>query len=109
MDRARTNVVELRGHARVPVSALATVFWDEVSKGIHYSAGRCLNVSESGMGLQLGEPVARGSHIYILVENKGFAAFATVRHCSLNGAVGVELREGSPSPVEVLAGRRLSG
>jgi hypothetical protein len=106
MYSARGNVIELRGHERIPVSALATVFWDEVSTGIHYSAGRCLNVSESGMGLQLSEPVARGSHIYVLVENKGFAAFATVRHCSLTGAIGVELREGSPSPVEALVGGR---
>jgi len=84
------------------------VYWDELSTGIRYAAGRCLNVSESGMGLQLSEPVARGTYIYVLVETKDFAAFATVRHCSPTGTIGVELREGSPSPVDVLAGPRLS-
>lgn len=106
MERSRAPAAEHRAQQRMPVSALATVFWDELNTGIHYAAGRCLNVSESGMALQLSEPVARGSHIYVLVETKDFAAFATVRHCSLTGTIGVELREGSPSPVQALAGRR---
>ena len=102
----RENMPELRNHPRTRVLELTTVFWDRLSDGAQYTAGRCTDVSEFGMRLELAEVIPRGTHLYVMVENRGFAAFATVRHCSMTGAIGVELREGSASPVEMLARRK---
>ena len=87
----KPNFAELRRQLRLRKKTRAAVYWDS-GHGIEFTHGECLDVSESGLRLQLMARIPRGSYVHVSLDALEFGAFGTVRHSDQRGTIGVELR-----------------
>ncbi|HEY7680954.1 MAG TPA: PilZ domain-containing protein [Terriglobia bacterium] len=109
MREKKNATTSRRTHARIPVQARVQVFWDESGTGMRTASGRCVDVSESGVRLELSEVVPNNTPILMRLEDPDAVVYGVVRHSSLNGAVGVELRTDTPIPSLVKKARAFKG
>ncbi len=98
---AKKNLPELRRQLRKQKKARAIVYWDSGERGILSTWGECLDISESGMRLQLGESFPRGSYVHVSVGALDFGAFGIVRHSDTRGIIGVEFRPETVEPEQL--------
>ena len=97
MNPKRT-LPELRRQIRQVKKARASLYWDDGHSGPQFTHGDCLNISESGMRLQLQRRVPSGSAVHVRLDTLGFAAFGVVKHSDERGIIGIELRHESIEP-----------
>ena len=102
MEVPMTSHKELRECPRIPVGFHATASWEDRQSRRRSSAGTCINISESGLGLQLRDAVPGNSRIRVQVPSLPLFGTGKVRHCErLAGEyrIGIELSASLPAPL----------
>lgn len=84
---------DARRHRRIPYIGPVMVSWDERGE-TRYARGKCIDVSEGGLRLELPVAVPPGTGISLRAERMSISGSARVRHMTRYGGkylVGVEL------------------
>lgn len=95
------NRCETRRYERVPSGAIVKLRWHGPSGEAHFARGKILNSSETGVCVELVEPIKPLSYVTLdapELQRAEWAAGGAVRHCTQKGpkyVVGVELNTGS--------------
>src|SRR6266513_4815131 len=95
---------EARRHPRIYYSGLVFVCWQTFEGERNHVLGRCLDVSEQGLGLALYKRIPVGSFVKVRAYSLNLDCSAIVRHSAMQAGryvLGLELSE-SVSP-EILA------
>jgi len=85
-----------RLHERTTCAVHVFVAWTDEHGVDRYVKGKCVEISETGVRLELQQPIPYLSYVTLRLEGAGLAASARVRHVSrrgLSAVVGLELRE----------------
>lgn len=72
----------LRRHHRISIPGPVRVGWLETGGEQKYVVGRCLDVSESGMRIEVPEPIPRGVYVTIRADAISLVGNASVRSTS---------------------------
>jgi len=85
---------DLRRKARIACNHNVTVVWRDSSGYEKYATTKAMDVSETGMCMQLPEPLPQMQSLLLRASKLGLCGNASVRHCMrINGnnyAVGVQ-------------------
>lgn len=87
---------DARRSARQPVHARVSVTWDDGQGHAVTTRGRVRDLSGAGMGIDVMDPIPRGSLVSLRVQPMGWNRGGLVRHCTRTGArylVGIEASE----------------
>ncbi|MCU1339604.1 MAG: hypothetical protein JWO19_5185 [Bryobacterales bacterium] len=87
---------ESRRHPRVQYAGLVFISWKTFQGERNYALGKCLDVSELGVGLELSIRIPVGSFVRIRAYGLNLDGSATVRHIRRRDGryfVGLELSE----------------
>ena len=79
----------VQAHPRRPMSGPVEVSWKYSPSLEWHSHGRCLDVSEGGLKMELPDPIDVFERIKFRAEHADLAGTASVRHCSRVGAIYV--------------------
>jgi hypothetical protein len=88
---------ELRRHAREEASSPIQLVWKDRNGADRYVNGRSLNVSPSGMRIEIPEPIDKGTYVTMQCAALGLHGTASVRCCTRKGmkyVVGLEFSGG---------------
>src|SRR5437016_1885852 len=91
---------ETRRHERTPAGSLVKLRWQGSAGEAHFARARVLNWSESGVCVELTEPIQLPCYVTLDAPDlyhADWAAGGAVRHCTSKGAkydVGIELTSG---------------
>jgi hypothetical protein len=91
---------ETRRHQRIPAGSLVKLRWLGAAGESHFARAKVLNWSESGVCIELAEPIQLRCYVTLdapELHHADWAAGGAVRHCTNKGAkylVGVELAAG---------------
>jgi hypothetical protein len=94
---------EDRRHPRIYYSGLVFIAWQTFQGERNHVLGRCLDVSEQGVGLALYKRIPVGSFVKVRAYSLNVDCSAIVRHCAMRAGrytLGLELSE--PISQEVL-------
>jgi PilZ domain len=97
VDDKLDNKGDLRRHNRTPVAALVELNWTDGRGMEKFITGQIIDVSESGMRIQLREPLARQTYVTLRADHIGLHGRASVRTCAKQGTkyvVGLEFAGG---------------
>ncbi len=86
---------DTRRHARVPYVGPVAISWTERGEA-RYARGRSINVSASGLRLELPVSVPAGTEIVLRAERINISGSARVRHVTRYGGkflIGIELSD----------------
>ena len=89
---------ELRRNGRLPSGSTLKLRWQGRAGEAHFARGKILNRSETGLCLELSEPIQQSSYVTLSAPDLSAADWAiggSVRYCSNKGAkyiVGLELK-----------------
>jgi PilZ domain len=92
-----SNKGDLRRHARADKSAPVQVIWKDRQGVDRFINGRIINVSESGVRVELAEPLEKQIYVTLQCVSLGLHGSASVRSCTRKGVryvVGLELSGG---------------
>jgi hypothetical protein len=84
-----------RRFRRIPQVRPVRIGWEEQGEQ-RFAIGRCLDLSEVGMRIEIAQPVTRGARIMIAAEHIKFSGSASVRHVIRLGSrymLGAELTQ----------------
>lgn len=84
---------DIRRHRRVPLPGVVRVSWQDSGGNPRFANGRCIDLSASGMRLEMPEPVPLRSYVSVSAPKLGIVSNASVRHCARSGGkcvVGLE-------------------
>ena len=93
-----------RQHHRMQYFGPAHIFWDDEQGITRFAHAKCVNVSEGGLRIEVGEPIPVRSQISLRADRIGFSGSATVRNIAWRGCkyvLGVNLSQ--IQPTEALA------
>jgi hypothetical protein len=88
---------ELRRHARAEKSSPVQIAWKDRSGVDKYVMGRSLDISASGMRVEIPEPIDKQTYITLQCVALGLHGSASVRTCSRKGmkyVLGLEFSAG---------------
>ncbi len=87
MQRGRINInsMSLRAHVRYPLKARVVVSWEDDRGIARLSHGKCVDISERGVGLLIDDPIPERNYV-------SFEIRAIKLHCS--GSVRFARRRG---------------
>ncbi|WP_321473289.1 PilZ domain-containing protein [uncultured Paludibaculum sp.] len=88
---------EERRHTRHPLPGKVKVHWRTVDGHSFHAPAKCLNISRSGIRLEIERPIVVGTMVHVESPQFRIAGVAYVRHCVSKGArcvVGVEFGGG---------------
>jgi hypothetical protein len=88
---------ELRRHARSAKSAPVQVAWKDRQGADNVIRGTIIDVSESGIRIELPEPLEKQTYVTLQSTSLGLHGSASVRTCTRKGVkyvVGLELSAG---------------
>jgi hypothetical protein len=88
-----TTEKNIRRHRRIPYTGPIRVSWDERGEP-RFAMGKCVDISEDGLRIEVPKPVPRGASIHLAAERIKLAGAATVKHSARRGAMyllGLEL------------------
>jgi hypothetical protein len=98
-----------RRDERLSISGSVRLVWQDGNGLEKFVRGRCLDVSQSGLRMELPEPIPVRTYVTVKADQVGLAAFAAVRHCAPSRGkhiVGLEfsvpLRMSDPRAAELL-------
>ncbi len=92
-----THEGELRRHWRSTHSASASLVWSDRGGGDKYINGRTVNVSESGLRIEVPEPIEKQTYVTVQCLALGLHGRASVRTCARKGTkylLGLEFSAG---------------
>ncbi len=101
----------LRRHTRIEFPGIVRLSW-QVSGNVKFARGRCVDLSESGMRVEVPEAIEVRSYVTVSAEKIRLSANASVRHCVRNGGkfvVGLEFSTPLKSLAEMLEFLAASG
>lgn len=94
---AHISPSDLRRHQRQPTSGRITLSWTD-ARGINCVArGECLNISPTGISVELREMLAARTYVSLQCPPHGIRGSGSVRYCfrtKLNWTVGIEFSGG---------------
>jgi len=96
---------EDRRHTRIQYSGLVFVAWQTFHGDRNHVLGRCLDVSEQGLGLALYKRIPVGAFVKVRSYALNVDCSGIVRHCAMSAGryvLGLELSE--PVSQDVLEG-----
>ena len=96
-------MLEDRRHPRINYSGLVFICWQTFHGESNHVLGRCVDVSEHGLGLALHKRIPVGSFVKVRAYALNLDCSAIVRHCAMRAGrytLGLELSE--PLSQEVL-------
>ena len=82
-----------RRHRRIPYSGPIRVSWEDQGQP-RFAIGRCVDISEDGLRIEVHQPLKRGASIQLAAERIKLAGAATVKHSVQRGSrhlLGLEL------------------
>ena len=88
---------ELRRHVRAPKTSPVQIVWRDRQGDDKYVSGRIIDVSESGIRVEISEPLEKQTYVTLQSPGLGLHGRASVRTCSRKGtkyAVGLEFSAG---------------
>src|SRR5207245_5164870 len=77
---------EQRFHERLPVNYKFSIYSNNSEAGQRSAVARSINMSKSGALVEMAEPLAVGTVVYIKTAALGLLGSATVRHCTPKGS-----------------------
>ena len=72
---------DLRRHVRMSESGEVAMSWQDPQGHFRFSQGRCLEISRTGMRVEIPERVALRSYVNLKADCPRLACSASVRHC----------------------------
>lgn len=84
---------DIRRHPRVPFPGGIRLSWQDPTGNMSFALGRCIDLSASGMRLELPVAIPVRSYVTMKTDQGGIATNASVRHCARAGGkyiVGIE-------------------
>ena len=87
---------EGRRHSRIPYVGPIRISWDEPSGNPRFAMGKCIEVSESGMRVEISTSIPARSAVTLNAERIKLAGSATVKHVARHGSkfiLGLELSQ----------------
>jgi hypothetical protein len=100
---------ENRQHQRVPYLGSARISWDDEQGIARFAHAKCINVSEGGLRIEVGEPIPLRSQISLRADQIGIGGSATVRNIAWRGCkyiLGLNLSQ--TQATEILAAIRVA-
>lgn len=91
------NKGDLRRHPRTPVTAQVQLSWTDVRGTEKFITGRIVDISESGMRVEMREPLTKQTYVALRADQVGLQGRASVRSCVKQGpkhVVGLEFSGG---------------
>ena len=91
-----------RQHHRVPYSGPARISWEDEQGLIRFARAKCIDVSEGGLRIEVGEPIPVRSQISLRADRINFSGSATVRNTAWRGCkyiLGLNLNQSQPAEV----------
>jgi hypothetical protein len=88
---------DLRRHSRSAKSAPVTAVWKDRAGADKFGNGRALDISESGMRIEVSEPIEKQTYVTLQCVSLGLHGTASVRTCTRKGmkyVVGLEFSGG---------------
>ena len=92
-----SNEGELRRHKRAEKSSPVQIVWQDRSGADRFLNGRSLNVSASGMRVEISEPINKQTYVTVQCAALGLHGRASVRTCTRKGmkyTLGLEFSSG---------------
>jgi PilZ domain len=92
-----THEGDLRRHSRSEKSSPVQIIWKDRHGTDKYVQGRIINVSESGIRVEVSEPLEKQTYVTLQSPGLGLHGRASVRTCTRKGtkyAVGLEFSAG---------------
>lgn len=71
----------IRRHERVSFPGVVRLCWKDSIGNDKVASGRCIDMSVSGLRLEVPEALVERSYVSVKADSVGFAATASVRHC----------------------------
>jgi hypothetical protein len=102
-ERGAGHQPEQRRYSRFRYIGVIFLSWTEPD-GENYVMGRCLDISEGGLGVEVARRISVGTEVRVRADWITLDGAATVRHITQGGGVfqlGLELKR--PLPPEALA------
>ena len=84
-----------RRHSRIPFVGQAHLSWDD-STGPKFVNGKCLDISEGGLHIEITQAIPLGTRVMFNVEKLKLAGPAVVKHVTRRGGkydLGLELSQ----------------
>jgi hypothetical protein len=88
---------DLRRHTRSAKSAPVQIIWKDRKGDDAFMNGRIIDVSESGMRVEVGDPLEKQTYVTLQAVSLGLHGSASVRSCARKGMkylVGLEFSAG---------------
>jgi c-di-GMP-binding flagellar brake protein YcgR len=76
--------IQRRESKRIRNSQRIEISWEDAAGLKQHHQGRCRNISEGGLSIELPIPISVGTQIRFKVPNAKLRGMASVRHCSRN-------------------------
>ena len=93
---------DIRRHRRSPYSGPVRISWSDARGSFRYAQAKCIDISQSGLRIELPEPIAVRTQVLLRLERTNLAGAAWVKHVSRHGArysMGLELSQPLREPV----------
>ena len=87
---------EKRRHDRIPYNGPIRIAWETENGELRYAMGKCVDISESGLRIELPEPVPVRSYVTLRADGINLSARASVRSVDRRGIrclVGLQLSQ----------------
>jgi hypothetical protein len=84
---------EARRNRRIPYSGSVRISWED-ARGPHFSMGRCIDISETGLRIELPVSIPLHTAVMLTAERIGLSGSASVKHLARFGAkhlIGLQL------------------
>jgi hypothetical protein len=87
---------EIRRHPRIPFFGRVRISWVDSQGCSRYMMGKCLDVSEEGIRVEVPEPIPARTNVMIRAEQINLTSPAVVKHVERQGLsyfLGLELSQ----------------
>ncbi len=87
---------EIRRHGRIPFIGIVRLSWEDAQGQPKYAQGQCMDVSESGLRVEVNTAIAPRTRISLNADRIKLSGSATVKHVVRYGSkyiLGLELSE----------------
>ncbi len=86
-----------RHSGRVPIKAQVRLAWHDEHDINRYAQGRCLNISMTGLRMEVSDTIPVGTYVSFRIESLRFGGSASVRNVNRRGvrqSIGLEFSGG---------------
>src|ERR1035438_2973321 len=76
---------EIRRHPRIPYFGRVRISWQDSQGCPRYMTGKCLDVSEAGIRVEVPEPIPARTNVMLRAEQLNLTGSAIVKHVARQG------------------------